>query len=65
MVLVNTNGYFNRFADFLTHAVSERFMAEQHLQMWSLIDEPEEIIEALRRAPAWSSEARQFAAVRD
>ena len=65
VVLVNTNAYFDRFADFLAHAVRERFMAERHLQMWSLVDEPEQVLEALHRAPAWSSEARQFAAVRD
>lgn len=65
VVLVNTNGYFDRFADFLAHAVSERFMAERHLQMWSLADEPEQVLEVLHRAPAWGSDARQFAAVRD
>jgi uncharacterized protein (TIGR00730 family) len=64
IVLVNTNGYFERFAAFLRHAVDERFMAEKHLEMWSLADEPEQVPEALRRATPWSREARQFAAVR-
>ena len=62
--LQSTNGYFDRFADFLQHAVRERFMAERHLEMWSLVAEPEQVIEALHRAPPWSSEARSFAAVR-
>jgi hypothetical protein len=64
VVLVNTNAYFDRFVDFLQHSVRERFMSEQHLGMWSLVNEPEQVIEALHRAPAWSSDARDFAAVR-
>ena len=64
VVLVNTNAYFDRFVDFLQHSVRERFMAEQHLGMWSLVDEPEQVLAALHQAPAWSSDARDFAAVR-
>lgn len=64
VVLVNTNRYFDRFVDFLQHSVRERFMSEQHLAMWSVIQEPEEAIEAMHRAAPWSSEARDFAAVR-
>jgi uncharacterized protein (TIGR00730 family) len=64
VVLVNTNAYFDRFVDFLQHSVRERFMSEQHLGMWSLVNEPEQVIEAMHRAPAWSSDARDFAAVR-
>jgi uncharacterized protein (TIGR00730 family) len=64
VVLVNTNAYFDRFVEFLQHSVRERFMAEQHLGMWSLVNEPEQVIEAMHRAPAWTSAARDFAAVR-
>lgn len=64
VVLVNTNAYFNRFVEFLQHSVRERFMAEPHLGMWSLVDEPEQVLAALHQAPAWSSDARDFAAVR-
>jgi uncharacterized protein (TIGR00730 family) len=64
IVLVNTNRYFDRFVDFLEHSVSERFMSEQHLQMWSVVDQPEGVWEAMHSAPGWSSDARKFAAVR-
>lgn len=63
VVLVNTNRYFDRFVDFLEHSVSERFMSDQHLQMWSVIDQPEQVWEAMHTAPGWSSDARKFAAV--
>lgn len=63
IVLVNTNSYFNRLVDFLEHSVSERFMSELHLEMWSIVDEPEQVFEAMLRATKWSRDARKFAAV--
>ena len=63
VVLVNTNNYFDRLVDFLEHSVSERFMSRLHLDMWSVIDEPEQVLGALSSAKAWSSDAFKFAAV--
>ena len=64
IVMVNTNAYFDRFVDLLRHSVHENFMSELHLDMWSVVQEPEQVLEAMHRAPAWSSEARKFAALR-
>lgn len=64
IVLVNTNSYFERMVDFLEHSVRERFMSEAHRDMWTLVDEPEQVFEAMQAAPKWSSEARKFAAVK-
>ena len=64
IVLLNTNGYYDRFAAFLENAVAERFMSPRHSEMWSLVDEPEQVPQALLEAPAWSEDAREFAAVR-
>ncbi len=63
VVLVNTNHYFDRFVGFLEHSVSEHFMSQLHLEMWSMIDEPEQVLDALSSAKAWSSDAFKFAAV--
>ena len=65
IVLVNTNNYFDRLVNFLEHSVSERFMSELHLEMWSIVDEPEQVFEAMLRATKWSRDARKFAAVSD
>jgi uncharacterized protein (TIGR00730 family) len=64
IVLVNTRGYFTPLLAMLEHAVSERFMAAKHLDMWQTVAEPEEVPEALANAPAWDAGARDFAAVR-
>ena len=65
VILVNTNRYFDRFIDLLEHSVKERFMQQQHLQMWSVVDQPEEVFDAMRSATGWSSVSRKFAAVRN
>lgn len=63
IVFVNTNGYYDRMVNFLQHSVSERFMSEMHLSMWSVVNEPEDVLEALASAPCWSADARRYAAV--
>ena len=63
ILLVNTRGFFNPLLDLLGHAIEENFMDERHAQMWEVVAQPEEVPEALRRAPAWDEEARSFAAL--
>jgi uncharacterized protein (TIGR00730 family) len=64
IVLLNTRNYFAPLIALLKHSVEERFMGTQHLDMWQVVDEPEEIPHALANAPPWSEAARDFAAVR-
>jgi uncharacterized protein (TIGR00730 family) len=63
IVLVNTREFFDPLLNLLSRAVNEHFMDERHLQMWQVVARPEEVPEALDRAPAWTAEARSFAAV--
>jgi uncharacterized protein (TIGR00730 family) len=64
IVLLNTRNYFAPLLELLEHAVAEHFMGPRHLEMWQVVDEPEEIPQALATAPPWSEDAREFAAVR-
>lgn len=63
ILLVNTRGYFDPLLELLARAVDERFMDTRHLHMWQVVHTPEEIPEALERAPGWSEEARGFASL--
>ena len=63
IVLVNTRGFFTPLLEVLTRAVEERFMDPRHLMMWQVVASPEEVPGALASAPAWSAQARDFAAV--
>jgi len=63
IVLVNTRGFFAPLVALLNHAVEERFMDTRHLEMWQVVDRPEDVPAALAAAPPWSAESRSFAAV--
>jgi uncharacterized protein (TIGR00730 family) len=63
IVLVNTRGFFDPLLELLANAIDERFMDERHASMWEVVAQPDEVIDALERAPAWSAEARTFAAL--
>lgn len=63
IVLVNTRSYFDPLVALLGRAVDERFMDARHLQMWRVVEHPEEVPAAIESAPRWSEEARRFAGV--
>ena len=64
VVLVNVNGFFDPCIELLNRCVDECFMDQKHRAMWSVAADPETVVETLRDAPAWSRDARKFAALR-
>lgn len=63
ILLVNTRGYFDELARFLHHCVTERFMNDRHEEMWKVVQQPDEVIEAFATAPEWPENAVDFAGV--
>jgi len=63
IVLVNTNGFYDGLIRFLQHSVEECFMGSRHLQLWTVIDQPEQIMTAFRQSHPWSKQAIEFANV--
>jgi uncharacterized protein (TIGR00730 family) len=63
IVLVNTRGFFDGCVRLLEHCVAERFMDPRHLAMWSVVADPDQVPEAIRRAAPWREDARAFAAI--
>jgi len=63
IVLVNTRGFFDSFTALMSRCIEEHFMDQRHRQMWQLVEEPEQVPDAIGAAPRWSSDARKFAAV--
>ncbi|MCM8540939.1 MAG: TIGR00730 family Rossman fold protein [Lentisphaeraceae bacterium] len=47
-VFLNTNNYYDPIIQQLDKAVDENFMNPEHRSLWSVIQEPEEVIEALK-----------------
>lgn len=63
IILVNTNGFYNGLLQFLKHSIDECFMGRSHLKMWSVVDEPEQVLETIENSHAWDSDALHFANV--
>ncbi len=64
IVVVNVNGFFDPCIELLNRCVAEGFLDERHRAMWSVAQDPESVMEALRSTPQWSKDARSFAALR-
>ncbi|MGH8173386.1 MAG: TIGR00730 family Rossman fold protein [Rhodanobacteraceae bacterium] len=65
IVLVNTNNFYAPLQDFMRSMIEQRFMNPEHAKMWTLVDSPEEVLAAIRDAPKWSEDARNYAVVKD
>lgn len=61
IIILNTNGFYDPLRQMLERCVSERFMNEKHLEMWSFVDKPEDVIPALMSATVWDTNAISFA----
>lgn len=61
IVMVNTRGFFDPCVALLERCVEERFMNPQHLQMWQVVQRPEDVLTAIHRSPRWTE--RAFAVV--
>jgi len=47
----------------LNRAVDEHFMRDEHRQMWEIVQQPEEVLEAIQHSMNWDINARSFAAL--
>jgi uncharacterized protein (TIGR00730 family) len=63
IVMVNTLGFYTPCVKFLESCIERRFMDERHRAMWSLVDQPEQVLGAIASAPPWPHENRDFAAL--
>lgn len=61
IIILNTNGFYNPLKEMLEKCVSENFMSERHLQMWTFVDKVEDVIPNLENAEEWNKGAIKFA----
>ena len=60
IVILNTNRFYDPLLQMLDRCIEERFLAEYHRQIWQVVSEPEEVLPAIRNAPAWEDGAIKF-----
>lgn len=64
IIILNTNGYYAPLIEMLEKSIRENFMSEAHRQMWTVVSDPGEVIDAIEKSPEWSADAISFAAVK-
>lgn len=64
IILLNTRSFYAPLHAFMQQTVTERFMNPQHVDMWSMVDEVDEVLPRIRATPRWHEDARSFAGVR-
>lgn len=53
IVIVNTRGYYNALLRALEQAVDLHFMDRGDAALWTVVDDPDEVLDAIRRTPPW------------
>ncbi len=61
IIILNTNGFYNPLKEMLEKCVSENFMNEKHLKMWTFVDKAEDVISNIEKATEWNKGAINFA----
>lgn len=63
IIIVNTNGFYDPLFELLARMISQKFMRDIHTDIWTVVSDPSEVIDAIRESTPWDSEALKFAAV--
>ena len=63
IIFINTDGFYDSLFQLFDKMIEERFMREEHRNMWTSISKPEEIISAIKTSPVWNESAIKIAAV--
>jgi uncharacterized protein (TIGR00730 family) len=63
IIILNTNGYYDPLQTMLQRCVSENFLRPIHAEMWSFVQQPEEVMSAIHQSMQWDENAISFAAI--
>ncbi len=64
IVILNTNGYYEPLKQMLEKSIEENFMSDAHRKMWTFVNEPDEVLKALNKAPQWNADSIEFAVLK-
>jgi uncharacterized protein (TIGR00730 family) len=62
IVIVNQGGFYDPLLQQFQRAVDGKFMDPRHLDIWTVVPDVDAVVDAIKAAPGWSEDARQFAA---
>jgi uncharacterized protein (TIGR00730 family) len=63
IIIVNKDGFYNPLIELFARCISDNLMDSRHQEMWTIVSESHEVIEAINNSAGWSEDAREFAVV--
>ncbi|MBR5854159.1 MAG: TIGR00730 family Rossman fold protein [Paludibacteraceae bacterium] len=63
VIILNTDGYYDRLLSCLDYMIEEQMMRPIHRDMFIVVNTPEDVIPAILAAPEWDSSTRRLAAI--
>ena len=55
IIIVNIDGYYDPLIQLFERAITEKFMGENHRNLWIVINDPKDIIKSLTNAEVWTN----------
>jgi uncharacterized protein (TIGR00730 family) len=63
VVILNTDGYYDRLLDCLDYMIDEQMMRPIHKEMYTVVNDPEEVLPAILSSADWDPNTRRLAAI--
>lgn len=63
VVILNTDGYYDRLLECLDYMIAEQMMRPIHKDMYTVVNEPEEVLPAILSSADWDPNTRRLAAI--
>ena len=63
IVLLNTDGYYDKLVEFLNVGMYENFLRQKHMETFVIANTPEEAIDLALSTPMWDKTMRRFAKI--
>ena len=63
IIIVNVDGYYNHLLAQFQQAADELFMRPQHLDMWTVVETADEVLEAIKNSKPMVEDLRQYAKI--
>ncbi len=61
IIIINTKGFYNYLLQFIDNMVRENFIRNEHQQIFSVIDKPDDVLNVINASPKWDSSAIKLA----
>jgi uncharacterized protein (TIGR00730 family) len=61
IIILNTNGFFDPLLRLFNQMIEQRFMREIHSKIWTFVNNPSDVLDAIRNAPDWDGSVIKYA----